>query len=70
MKKRYFALGAAILVCGVMLAGFGAFLRERLPEENAFLYEDHSLIALPFGLLADGRLDNSMLGCLMCLNRT
>ena len=65
MKKRYFALGAAILVCGVMLAGFGAFLRESLPEENAFLYEDHSLIALPFGLLADGRLDDVLAGAVV-----
>lgn len=58
MKKHYFALSAALLAGGIAMAGFGAFLSERLPEEHAFLYQDYSLVALPFGLLADGRLDD------------
>ena len=58
MKKRYFALGAALLAGGVLVAGFGAFLKTRLPEERAFLYEEHSFIALPFALMADGQLDD------------
>ena len=58
MKFRYYALGAALLASGVFAAGFGAVLKSQMPDESAFLYEEHSLIALPFALLADGKLDD------------
>lgn len=61
MKKRYFALAAALLAGGILVAGFGAFLESRLPADRAFLYEEHSWIALPFALMADRQLDDVLL---------
>ena len=58
MKRHYYALGAALLAGGVLIAGLGVVVKDRIPEDNAFLYEEHSLIALPFALLADGKLDD------------
>ena len=60
MKKHYYALGAALLAGGVLVSGFGAVLKQQLPEDLAFLYEEHSVIALPFALLADGNLRNAL----------
>ena len=60
MKKHYYALGAALLAGGVLVSGFGAVLKQQLPEDLAFLYEEHSVIALPFALLADGNLRGAL----------
>lgn len=52
MKKRFYALGIALLISGAIVAGVGTFLKYCVLRSYTVVQEK-SAVALPFALLAD-----------------
>ena len=59
MKKRYIALGIGILLVGAMVLGVGVYFKYSVFKPVG-LYQEESAAALPFMLLADGRMQNDL----------
>lgn len=55
MRKHYFGLLVSLLVSGVLAAAAGICVKANLPEDYAY-YRQHNAVALPFVLMADGKL--------------
>ena len=59
MKKRYIALGIGILLVGAMVLGIGVYFKYSVFKPLG-LYQEESAAALPFMLLADGRMQKDL----------
>lgn len=55
MRKHYFGLLVSLLVSGALVAAAGICVKANLPEDYAY-YRQHNAVALPFVLMADGKL--------------
>lgn len=59
MKKRFFALGCAILISGAAIMGIGTYIKYDIMKPLG-LGQDENVIALPFLLMADPGLRRSV----------
>ena len=61
MKRRYFALIAALVLTGAAVTGVGFWLKRNLDDPH-HLYDGESAVALPFLLLSRGTLWDALTG--------
>lgn len=59
MKKRCIVMLAALLLSGILVAGFGMYLKQNVADPYQ-IYRNESPIALPFVLLARGELEEML----------